>query len=113
MVQVLAEEARELLDGGAHVLLPVVQVDMACAVDPVDLLGPMARWNASTLIQEVTARMPTIMSRGRCPISGILDCDIWSSPDGSGQRLMVLTAEPGSASHDALRILTSWTADQR
>ncbi len=42
-----------------------------------------------------------------------LDCDIWSSPDGPGQRLMVLTAEPGSASHDALRVLTSWTADQR
>jgi transcriptional regulator with XRE-family HTH domain len=41
-----------------------------------------------------------------------LDCDTWDSPDGSGQRLMVLTAEPGSPSHDALRILTSWTADQ-
>ncbi|MEU4097290.1 helix-turn-helix transcriptional regulator [Streptomyces sp. NPDC026673] len=41
-----------------------------------------------------------------------LDCDTWSSPDGSGQRLMVLTAEPGSPSHDALRILTSWTAGQ-
>lgn len=40
-----------------------------------------------------------------------LECDIWSSPDGSGQRLMVLTAEPGSPSHDALRILTSWTAE--
>lgn len=41
-----------------------------------------------------------------------LDCDIWSNPDGSGQRLMVLTAEPGSPPHDALRILTSWTAGQ-
>ncbi|MFI6733133.1 helix-turn-helix domain-containing protein [Nonomuraea sp. NPDC050451] len=41
-----------------------------------------------------------------------LDCDTWTSPDGSGQRLMVLTAEPGSPSHDALRILTSWTAEQ-
>ncbi|MGV9456854.1 helix-turn-helix domain-containing protein [Streptomyces sp. NPDC003635] len=40
-----------------------------------------------------------------------LDCDTWASPDGSGQRLMVLTAEPGSPSHDALRILTSWTAE--
>ena len=36
-----------------------------------------------------------------------LDCDTWDSPDGSGQRLMVLTAEPGSTSHDALRILIS------
>ncbi|MFJ6382411.1 helix-turn-helix domain-containing protein [Kitasatospora sp. NPDC092039] len=39
-----------------------------------------------------------------------LDCDTWASPDGSGQRLMVLTAEPGSPSHDALRFLTSWTS---
>jgi hypothetical protein len=38
---------------------------------------------------------------------------MWSNPDGSGQRrLMVLTAEPGSPAHDALRILTSWTAGQ-
>ncbi len=41
-----------------------------------------------------------------------LDCDMWSNPDGSGQRLMVLTAEPGSPAHDALCILTSWTAGQ-
>lgn len=38
-----------------------------------------------------------------------LDCDTWASPDDSGQRLMVLTAEPGSPSHDALRILTDRT----
>lgn len=37
-----------------------------------------------------------------------LDCDVWGSPDGSDQRLMVLTAEPGTASHDALRFLASW-----
>ncbi|MGI5285041.1 hypothetical protein ACQEVF_17130 [Nonomuraea polychroma] len=41
-----------------------------------------------------------------------LDCDTWRSPDGSGQRLMVLTAEPGSPSHDALLILTSWAPGQ-
>ena len=41
-----------------------------------------------------------------------LDCDTWDSPDGSGQRLMVLTAEPGTPSHDALRILASWTAGE-
>ncbi|MEU6603461.1 MmyB family transcriptional regulator, partial [Streptomyces flaveolus] len=41
-----------------------------------------------------------------------LDCDTWTAPDGSGQRLILLTAEPGSPSHDALRILTSWTAAQ-
>ena len=41
-----------------------------------------------------------------------LDCDTWDSPDGTGQRLMVLTAEPGTPSHDALRILTSWTTEE-
>ncbi|MEV7074805.1 helix-turn-helix domain-containing protein [Streptomyces sp. NPDC093990] len=48
----------------------------------------------------------------RHPVVGdlTLDCDTWASPDGSGQRLMVLTAEPGSPSHDGLRILASWTA---
>ncbi|MFB7505897.1 MULTISPECIES: helix-turn-helix domain-containing protein [Streptomyces] len=48
----------------------------------------------------------------RHPLVGdlTLDCDTWADPDGCGQRLMVLTAEPGSPSHDALRILTSWTA---
>ena len=47
----------------------------------------------------------------RHPLVGdlTLDCDTWDSPDGSGQRLMVLTAEPGTASHDRLRILTALT----
>ena len=47
----------------------------------------------------------------RHPLVGelTLDCDTWSSPDGSGQRLMVLTAETGSSSSDAHRILTSWS----
>jgi len=36
-----------------------------------------------------------------------LDCDVWESPDGSGQRLMVLTAEPGTPSEDALRALVT------
>ncbi|KUN18589.1 XRE family transcriptional regulator [Streptomyces antibioticus] len=49
----------------------------------------------------------------RHPLVGdlTLDCDTWAASDGSGQRLMVLTAESGSSSHDALRILTSWTAE--
>ncbi|MHC3472825.1 helix-turn-helix transcriptional regulator [Streptomyces sp. 7R007] len=34
-----------------------------------------------------------------------LDCDTWTSPDHSGQRLMILTAQPGSPSHEALRLL--------
>jgi transcriptional regulator with XRE-family HTH domain len=51
--------------------------------------------------------------RYRHPLVGdlTLDCDTWADPDGSGQRLMVLTAEPGSPSHDALSILASWTAE--
>jgi hypothetical protein len=32
------------------------------------------------------------------------------SPGGSGQRLMVLSAEPGAPSHERLRILLSWNA---
>jgi transcriptional regulator with XRE-family HTH domain len=39
-----------------------------------------------------------------------LDCDTWHSPDGSGQRLMVLTAEKGTPSGDALKILATWNA---
>ena len=42
-----------------------------------------------------------------------LDCDVWDGPDGSGQQLMVVTAEPGTPSHDALRILASWTLGNR
>ncbi|MFI9387228.1 helix-turn-helix domain-containing protein [Kutzneria sp. NPDC052558] len=52
------------------------------------------------------------VKRYRHPVVGdlTLDCDMWASPDGSNQRLMVLTAEPGSPSHEALRILSSWHA---
>ncbi|MET7703410.1 helix-turn-helix domain-containing protein [Streptomyces sp. NPDC005485] len=48
----------------------------------------------------------------RHPLVGelTLDCDTWAASDSSGQRLMILTAETDSPSHDALRILTSWTA---
>jgi MmyB-like transcription regulator ligand binding domain len=49
----------------------------------------------------------------RHPLAGdlTLDCDTWGSPDGSGQRLMVLTTEPGTPSHERLRILASWHAE--
>jgi hypothetical protein len=49
----------------------------------------------------------------RHPLVGdlTLDCDTWDSPDGSGQRLMIVSAEPGTPSHDRLRILTSWNAE--
>jgi transcriptional regulator with XRE-family HTH domain len=46
------------------------------------------------------------------PIVGdlTLDCDTWNVPDANGQQLMVLTAEPGTPSHEGLRILASWVA---
>jgi transcriptional regulator with XRE-family HTH domain len=51
----------------------------------------------------------------RHPVVGelTLDCDMWETPDGSNQRLMVLTAEPGTPSHESLRILASWNATTR
>ena len=52
------------------------------------------------------------IKRYRHPLVGEvdLDCDTWNSPDGTGQRLMILTAEPGTRSADALSILTAWVA---
>jgi len=49
----------------------------------------------------------------RHPLLGdlTLDCDTWTSRDDSGQQLLVLTAEEGTPSRDALRILASWTAE--
>jgi MmyB-like transcription regulator ligand binding domain len=48
----------------------------------------------------------------RHPIVGdlTLDCDTWNGPDGNRHRLMVLTAEPGTPSHEGLRVLASWAA---
>jgi transcriptional regulator with XRE-family HTH domain len=47
------------------------------------------------------------------PIVGdlTLDCDTWDSPDGHEQQLVVLTADPGTPAHQALRLLASWTAE--
>jgi transcriptional regulator with XRE-family HTH domain len=52
------------------------------------------------------------VKRYRHPVVGdlTLDCDTWNCPDGSDQRLMVLTAEPGTPSHERLRILSSWAS---
>lgn len=38
-----------------------------------------------------------------------LDCDTWASPQDPDQRLVILSAEPGTSSYDSLQILTSWT----
>jgi transcriptional regulator with XRE-family HTH domain len=48
----------------------------------------------------------------RHPVVGdiTLDCDTWECPDGHAQRLIVLTAEPGTPAHEKLRILASWNA---
>ncbi|MEE4546663.1 helix-turn-helix transcriptional regulator [Streptomyces sp. V4-01] len=50
--------------------------------------------------------------RYRHPVVGdlTLDCDMWAGPEGTDQRLMVLTAAPGTPSHEGLRILSSWAA---
>jgi transcriptional regulator with XRE-family HTH domain len=69
---------------------------------------PFRRWWAAH-----TASTATYGTKHyRHPLVGRLDldCDIWTSPDGSEQRLMVLTAEPGTPSHEALRFLASWAA---
>ncbi|MFC5657064.1 helix-turn-helix transcriptional regulator [Streptomyces nogalater] len=98
----------------------VAALRMEAAADPDD--PRLARLVGELIIQDpdfgtwweehrvVTAAYGT--KQYRHPLVGdlTLDCDTWASPDGSGQRLMVLTAEPGSPSHEALRILASWTA---
>ncbi|MFG2789541.1 helix-turn-helix domain-containing protein [Streptomyces sp. NPDC048419] len=100
----------------------VAALRMEAAADPDDpelarLVGELSvqdadfrTWWAEHRVN--TASYGTKHYRHRLVGDLTLDCDTWASPDGSGQRLMVLTAEPGSPSHDALSILTSWTAEQ-
>lgn len=38
----------------------------------------------------------------------ILDCDTWISPEDPDQRILILSAAPGSSSEERLRILMSW-----
>lgn len=97
----------------------VAALRMETAADPGDR-------RLTRLVGELTAQDPDFRSwwaehhvndaaygtKHYChPVVGelVLDCDTWACPDGSGQRLMVLTAEAGSPSHDALRILTAWS----
>ncbi|MFI2103503.1 helix-turn-helix domain-containing protein [Isoptericola sp. NPDC019693] len=100
----------------------VAALRMEAATDPDDpelarLVGELAvldadfrRWWAEHRVNSATYGT----KRYRHPLVGdlTLDCDTWSSPDGSGQRLMVLTAETGSPAEEALRILASWTATE-
>ncbi|MEU4172893.1 helix-turn-helix transcriptional regulator [Streptomyces sp. NPDC026665] len=101
----------------------VAALRMEAAADPEDaelawLVGELAAtdddfrsWWAEHRV--ISASYGTKRYRHRFVGEMTLDCDTWSSPDDSGQRLMVLTAEPGSPSDDALRILASWTAEHQ
>ncbi|MFF7051765.1 helix-turn-helix domain-containing protein [Streptomyces griseorubiginosus] len=100
----------------------VAALRMEAATDPTDpelarLVGELTIQDADfrTWWAEHRVNSATYGTKHyRHPLVGdlTLDCDTWAAGDASGQRLMVLTAEPGSPSHDALRILTSWTAGQ-
>jgi hypothetical protein len=48
----------------------------------------------------------------RHPLVGeiTLDWDSFICTTDAEQQLVILTAEPGTASHDSLRLLSSWTA---
>lgn len=51
-------------------------------------------------------------ARLRHPLIGdlTLDYDVWELPDGGRQRLLMLSAGPGSSTYERLQILASWTA---
>lgn len=98
----------------------VAALRMEAAKDPNDpelarLVGELSlrdndfrTWWAEHLVNTATSGTKNY----RHPLVGdlTLDCDTWLSPDGSGQRLLVLTCEPGTPSYDALQILLSWNA---
>jgi len=99
----------------------VASLRMEAAADPDDpelavLVGELSVQDADFRIWWATHQVTRAgygTKRYRHPLVGdlTLDCDTWDSPDGSGQRLMVLTAEPGTPSHERLRILASWNAE--
>jgi transcriptional regulator with XRE-family HTH domain len=99
----------------------VASLRMEAATDPDDpelavLVGELAVQDAHFRTWWATHQVTRAgygTKHYRHPLVGdlTLDCDTWDSPDGSGQRLMILTAEPGTPSHDRLRILTSWNAE--
>ncbi|GHG44599.1 MULTISPECIES: helix-turn-helix domain-containing protein [Amycolatopsis] len=85
--------------------------DLARLVGDLSVQDPdFRRWWAEHQVNSATYGT----KRYHHPLTGsmTLDCDTWASPDGSGQRLMVLTAEPGTPDHDALLILTAWAAEE-
>jgi transcriptional regulator with XRE-family HTH domain len=86
--------------------------DLARLVGELAVLDPDFRtWWAERRVNSAT--YGTKHYRHRLVGDLTLDCDTWASPDGSGQRLMVLTAEPGTTSEEALRILRSGEKSSR
>ena len=86
--------------------------DLARLVGELAVLDPDFRtWWAERRVNSAT--YGTKHYRHRLVGELTLDCDTWASPDGSGQRLMVLTAEPGTTSEEALRILRSGEKSSR
>ena len=78
--------------------------------NPFELLTVFAKSTRTTAVQDADFRtwwathLVTGTGHGakhyRHPLVGdlTLDCDTWDSPDDSRQRLMILTAEPGTPS---------------
>jgi len=102
----------------ARAIVAALRMEAAHSVDDPELF---------TLVGELSMRDPDFRewwaahlvnsSRGGTkrynhPVVGdlVLDCDVWSGDVDDGQNLVVLTAEPASPSHDALRILAAWRA---
>ncbi|GGJ67294.1 hypothetical protein GCM10010121_092500 [Streptomyces brasiliensis] len=101
----------------AHVAVSVPRMEAAADPDLAQFVGELSlqdpdfrTWWAEHHVS--SASYGTKHDRHHLVGDLTLDCDTWTGPDGSGQRLMVLTADPGSPSHDALCILTYWTAER-
>jgi transcriptional regulator with XRE-family HTH domain len=67
------------------------------------------RWWAGRIVSAAAAGPKKL----RHPVAGSMTlwCDTWANPEDPEQRLLVMTAEAGSPSEEAMRILTSWRAD--
>ncbi|MEH0554104.1 helix-turn-helix transcriptional regulator [Streptomyces sp. B21-101] len=113
---------RELhLDWRTIARICVTQLRMEAAKCPGDreftaLVGELSVTDADFRQWWAGRQMPGLRvgtKRLRHPIAGDLTLD-WDSLTCTAdpvQQLVVLTAEPGTSSHDGLRFLASWTAD--
>ncbi|MFJ4771001.1 helix-turn-helix domain-containing protein [Streptomyces uncialis] len=85
---------------------------LAALVGELSVRDPDFRtWWAAHDVASKTSGTKTM----RHPVVGeiVLDWEVLSCAADPEQQLMVMTAEPGSAAHEALRILTSWSATER